>query len=66
MADESKMKFRVNMNRQIDIEWVFRGDAEEANWFEDPRHPGQINLFILQSKNGIEFHEIYNKNMNKT
>ena len=53
MADESKMKFRVNMNRQIDIEWVFRGDAEEANCFEDPRHPGQINLFILQSKNGI-------------
>ncbi len=66
MADESKMKFRINVNQQIDILWVFRGEAEQSNWVEDPKHPGQINLFIAQSKNGIEYHELYDRNMNKT
>jgi len=65
MADESKMRFKINMNRQVDIEWVYRGEAEESNWYEAPRHPGQINLFLLISKNGIELHELYHKNMNK-
>ena len=65
MADESKMTFRINKNRQIDIEWVFRGQAEESNWYDTPRHPGQINLFLCISRNGIELHELYMKNMNK-
>ena len=41
-ADESKMRFRDHPNKQIDIEWCFRGDASEANWHEAPRHCTQI------------------------
>ena len=55
-ADESKMTFREHPNKQIDIQWVLRGEATEANWYEHPRHPGQINLFIVQSIHGIELY----------
>ena len=30
-ADESKMRFCEHPNKQIDIEWCFRGDASEVN-----------------------------------
>ena len=56
-GDESKMTFREHPNKQIDIQWVLRGEATEANWYEHPRHPGQINLFIVQSINGIELYD---------
>lgn len=62
-ADESKITFREHKNKQIDIEWVFRGEACDSNWYEEPRWPGQINLFILQSKRGIEYYDIYHRNM---
>ena len=62
-ADESKIKFKERPNRQIDIEWTYLGEASETGWFEDQRHPGQINLYILQSKNGIEMYDIYHKNL---
>ena len=62
-ADESKITFRKHLNRQIDIKWVLRGEAGEANWYEKPRHPGQINLFLVQSINGIEIYDIYKENM---
>lgn len=65
-ADESKMKFKERKNKQIDIIWVYRGQAGEANWFEDQRHPGQCNLYLMQSWNGIEYYEIYDKTLNKT
>jgi len=64
-ADESKMVFRVHKNSQIDIEWVFRGQASSANWHEAPRHSAQVNLFVMQSKEGIEFYDIYDENMTK-
>ena len=63
-ADESKMTFREHPNRQIDIKWVFRGEASKANWYEKPRHPGQINLFLVMSIEGIELYHIYKNNMN--
>ena len=63
-ADESKITFREHPNRQIDIKWCFRGEAGAHNWYEKPTHPGQINLFIVQSKWGIELYDIYKKNMN--
>ena len=44
---------------------MFRGEASEANWYEKPRWPGQINLFIVQSITGIELYDIYKKNMTK-
>ena len=62
-ADESKITFRKHLNRQIDIKWVLRGEAGEANWYEKPRHPGQINLFLVQSIDGIELYDIYKENM---
>ena len=62
-ADESKMMFTVKKNKQIDIQWVFRGDASEANWYDAPRWPGQINLFIAISIRGVEMFELYDKNM---
>jgi hypothetical protein len=62
-ADESKMTFREHKNRAIDIKWVYRGQASGANWYEKPRWPGQINLFLLQSIHGIEYSDIYQKNM---
>ncbi len=62
-VDESKMTFREHKNKMIDIEWVYRGEAGEANWYEQPRWPGQINLFILQSIEGIELFYIYDNNM---
>ena len=65
-ADESKMSLREHKNKQIDIEWVPRGTAGQSNWYEKPRWPGQINLFIVQSRNGIELYDIYDRNMNKT
>ena len=65
-ADESKMKFKERKNKQIDIIWVYRGQAGEANWFEDQRHPGQVNLFLMQSRNGIEYYETYDKTLNMT
>ena len=65
-ADESKMSLREHKNKQIDIEWVIRGTAGESNWYETPRWPGQINLFILQSRDGIELYDIYDRNMNKS
>ena len=65
-ADESKMKFKERKNKSIDIIWVYRGQAGEANWFEDQRHPGQCNLYLMQSRNGIEYYEIYDKTLNKT
>ena len=65
-ADESKITFRKHLNRQIDIKWVLRGEATEANWYEKPRHPGQINLFLMQSINGIELYDIYKNNMDLT
>ncbi len=64
MADETKIQFREHRNKVIDIVWVPRGEASEANWYENPRWPGQINLFILQTKTGISMYDIYNKNMN--
>ena len=65
-ADESKITFRKHLNRQIDIKWVLRGEATEANWYEKPRHPGQINLFLVQSIDGIELYDIYKNNMGLT
>ena len=64
-ADESKMRFRDHRNKQIEIEWVFRGDASEANWHEAPRHCTQINLFIVITRRGILMYDLYNKNMTK-
>jgi hypothetical protein len=64
-ADESKMTFRVHKNSSIDIEWVFRGTASESNWHEAPRHSAQVNLFVLMSREGIEFYDIYDVNMTK-
>ena len=64
-ADETKIRFREHKNKQIDIEWCYRGEANETNWFEDQRWPGQINLFLLQSKDGVEMFEIYPKTLNK-
>ena len=62
-ADESKITFREHPNRQIDIKWVFRGEAGSANWYEKPKHPGQINLFLVMSIKGIELYDIYKHNM---
>ena len=62
-ADESKMTFREHQNKNVDVKWVFRGAADGANWFEKPRWPGQINLFLLQSRHGIEYSYIYERNM---
>ena len=62
-ADESKITFRAHPNKQINIKWVLRGEASAANWYEEPRHPGQINLFLCQSINGIELFDIYKQNM---
>ena len=62
-ADESKMTFREHKNKSIDIKWVYRGQAGEANWYDKPRWPGQINLFLVQSIHGIEYSDIYMKNM---
>lgn len=64
-ADASKITFKEHHNRMIDIEWAYRGEAGDANWFQDDRWPGQINLFILQSRNGIEWFHIYDKTMKK-
>ena len=64
-ADESKMRFREHPNKQIDIEWCFRGDASEVNWHEAPRHCTQINLFLVITKNGILMYDLYDKNMSK-
>ena len=64
-ADESKMRFREHKNSQIDIEWCFRGEAGEANWYESPRHTTQINLFVVQSRSGIMLFDIYGANMTK-
>ena len=64
-GDESKMRMKEGRNKQIDIEWCFRGDASETNWYEDPRHTTQINLFLVQSIDGILFYELYDRNMKK-
>ena len=64
-GDESKIRFREHKNSKIDIEWVLRGEAEGSNWYECPRWPGQVNLFILQSRNGIELFDIYDNTMKK-
>ncbi len=64
-ADESKMRFREHRNKQIDIEWCFRGDASETNWYEKPRHSTQVNLFLVQSRNGVMLFDIYDYNMTK-
>ncbi len=64
-ADESKMRFREHHNKQIDIEWCFRGDASETNWYEQPRHSTQVNLFLVQSRNGVMLFDIYDYNMTK-
>ncbi len=64
-ADESKMRFREHRNKQIDIEWCFRGDASETNWYETPRHCTQVNLFLVQSRTGIMLYDIYDYNMTK-
>ena len=63
-ADETKIAFREHKNKQIDIEWVYRGTASESNWYEKMRWPGTINLFLMMSKDGIELTEIYHKNLN--
>ena len=65
-ADESKMRMKEGRNKMIDIEWCFRGDASETNWYEDPRHSTQINLFLVQSIDGILFYELYDRNMKKS
>ena len=59
------MRFREHKNKQIDIEWCFRGEASHTNWFEAPRHSTQVNLFLVQSIDGIMLYEIYDYNMNK-
>ena len=64
-ADESKMRFREHRNKQIDIEWCFRGDASQVNWYETPRHTTQVNLFLVQSRSGIMLFDIYDRNMTK-
>lgn len=64
-ADETKMKFSPQMNRTIDIQWAPRGEAHDANWYDKPAHTAQINLFLAQSINGIEYHKVYNNNMKK-
>ncbi len=64
-ADESKMTFREHRNSAIDIEWTFRGQCQDANWYESPRHVCQVNLFLMMSRDGIEFYDIYNENMTK-
>ena len=65
-ADESKITFRKHPNRQIDIKWALRGEATQTNWYEKQRHPGQINLFLVQSSEGIELFDIYKSNMGLT
>ena len=62
-GDETKMRFREHKNKQIDIEWCFRGEASHTNWFEAPRHSTQVNLFLVQSIDGIMLYEIYDHNM---
>ena len=62
-GDESKMSFRVHKNKAIDIKWCLRGTAGETNWYEHHRWPGQVNLFLVQSKEGIEYSYLYDKNM---
>ncbi len=64
-ADETKMKFSPQKNRQIDIEWVPRREAHDANWYDKPTHTAQINLFLVESINGIEYENIYFNNMKK-
>jgi hypothetical protein len=65
-GDESKMTFREHKNKAIDIMWCPRGTAGESNWYEHPRWPGQVNLFLVQSRKGIEFHYIYDRNMKRS
>lgn len=43
--------------------WTFRGTAGETGWYECPRWPGQVNLYLLQSIHGIEHYIIYDNNM---
>jgi hypothetical protein len=62
-GDETKMRFREHKNKQIDIEWCYRGEASHTNWFEAPRHSTQVNLFLVQSIDGIMLYEIYDHNM---
>ena len=64
-ADESKMRMKEGRNKMIDIQWCFRGKARDKNWYENPRHTTQINLFMVQSINGILFYELYDRNMKK-
>ena len=64
-ADETKMKFSQQKNRAIDIEWTPRGEAHDANWYDKPTHTAQINLFLVESINGIEYHKVYHNNMKK-
>ena len=64
-ADESKMRLLGHRNKQIDIEWCYRGDASETNWYENPRHTTQVNLFLVQNIDGIMLWDLYDYNMTK-
>jgi hypothetical protein len=64
-ADEKKVTFREHPNRSIDITWTMRGTAGQTGFYECPRWPGQTNLYLLQSKNGIEHCHIYDHNLKK-
>ncbi len=65
-ADESNMTFIAHKNKKIDIKWCYRGEAGRTNWYEHPRWPGQVNLFLLQSRGDIEFSYIYDHNLKKS
>ena len=64
-CDESKIRFKDKRNKRIDIKWVTKGTAGESNWYDDPVHCAQINIIMLQSRNGIEWYKIYKKHMKK-
>ena len=64
-GDESKMLMKMGSNKTIDIKWCFRGNASDKKWHEDSRHTTQINLFLVQSINGIMVHMFFDRNMTK-
>ncbi len=58
-ADEKKVTFREHPNRSIYITWAIRGTAGRTGFYECPRWPGQTNLYLLQSIDGIEHVHIF-------
>ena len=62
-GDETKISFCQTPNKAINIKWVPRGSATKENWYSRPRHPGQVNVFIVMSIEGIELYDMYDRNM---